>query len=160
MTKTTDTPTDTTPLPGLFDDARHHVIEELHRRLGDEGYATIRESHGCVFRFIDAEGSRLTDLADRARLTKQAVGEVVDDLEDLGYVERAPHPVDGRAKIIRLTKLGQEGQRAARRVFADIERDLSERFGEQRMATLREVLEEITAEGVAPSEDGRPVAAA
>ena len=85
MTKTTDIPTQTTPLPGLFDEARHLVIEELHRRLGEEGYTAIRESHGCVFRFIDAEGSRLTDLADRARLTKQAVGEVVDDLEGLGY---------------------------------------------------------------------------
>ena len=159
VTKTTDTPTQTTPLPGLFDEARHLVIEELHRRLGDEGYTTIRESHGCVFRFIDAQGSRLTDLADRARLTKQAVGEVVDDLEGLGYVERAPHPLDGRAKIIRLTELGQEGQRAAKRVFADIERELAERFGEQRVATLREVLEQITAEGIAPAAGERKAAA-
>lgn len=148
MTKTTHTPTETTPLPGLFDQARHLVIDELHRRLGEEGYATIREAHGCVFRFIDTEGSRLTDIAERARLTKQAVGEVVDDLQELGYVERAPHPADGRAKIIRLTELGVEGRTAARRIFADIERELAERYGERRMAILREVLEDITEDGI------------
>ena len=144
MTKTTDIPTQTTPLPGLFDQAKHLVIDELHRRLGEEGYTAIRESHGCVFRFVDAEGSRLTDLAGRARLSKQAVGEVVDDLQGLGYVERAPHPVDGRAKIIRLTELGVEAQAAARRIFADIERELGERYGADRVATMRAVLEQIT----------------
>ncbi|HSI80534.1 MAG TPA: MarR family transcriptional regulator [Solirubrobacterales bacterium] len=157
MTKTTHTPTQTTPLPGLFDAAKHLLIDELHRRLGEEGYTTIRESHGCVFRFIDAEGSRLTDLAERARLTKQAVGEVVDELQELGYVERAPHPADGRAKIIRLTDLGQEGQAAARRIFAEIERELAARYGERRVATLRQVLEEIAEDGIGPA---RPEAAA
>ena len=148
MTKTTEISTPSRPLPALLDNTKHLVIDELHRRLDKHGYTTIRESHGCVFRFIDAEGSRLTDLADSANLTKQAVGEVVDDLERLGYVERAPHPVDGRAKIIRLTEQGQEGQAAARRIFADIERELAQRFGERRMATLREVLEEITTERI------------
>lgn len=148
MTKTTEISTPSRPLPALLDNTKHLVIDELHRRLDEQGYTTIRESHGCVFRFIDAEGSRLTDLADSANLTKQAVGEVVDDLERLGYVERAPHPVDGRAKIIRLTEQGQEGQAAARRIFADIERELAQRFGERRMATLREVLEEITTERI------------
>lgn len=136
------------PLPALLDNAKHLVIDELHRRLQEEGYATIRESHGCVFRFIDADGSRLTDLADSAKLSKQAVGEVVDDLERLGFVERAPHPLDGRAKIIRLTKQGQEAQATARRIFTDIERELAERYGARRMAILREVLEQITEEGV------------
>lgn len=157
MTKTTDIPTQTTPLPGLFDAAKHLLIDELHRRLGEEGYTAIRESHGCVFRFIDAEGSRLTDLAERSRLTKQAVGEVVDELQGLGYVERAPHPADGRAKIIRLTDLGQEGQAAARRIFAEIERELAEHYGERRVATLRQVLEEVAEDGIGPA---RPEATA
>lgn len=152
MTKTTDTSTPSRPLPALLENAKHVLIDELHRRLGEEGYTAIREAHGCVFRFIDAEGSRLTDLADSAKLTKQAVGEVVDDLEHLGYVERAPHPVDGRAKIIRLTKQGQDGQAAARRILAEIERELGERFGERRMEALREVLEEIIDNGIGLAE--------
>ena len=65
----------------------------------------MREGHGCVFGFIDLDhGSRLTDLADRSGLTKQAVGEAVAELERKGYVERVPDPLDGRAKIIKLTR--------------------------------------------------------
>ena len=61
----------------------------------------MRPGHGCVFGTIEPDGSRLTDLAERARMTKQTVGEVTTDLERLGYVERVPDPRDGRAKIIR-----------------------------------------------------------
>ena len=61
-------------------------------RLNEAGHPAIRQGHGCVFRFIHEGGSRLTDLAESSGLTKQAVGEVVADLEELGYVERAPDP--------------------------------------------------------------------
>jgi DNA-binding MarR family transcriptional regulator len=133
------------PLPALLNDVKMLAVEELHRRLGEEGHPLIRPGHGCVFRFVDLEGTRLTALAERSGLTKQAVGEVVDDLERMGYVERVGDPADGRAKIIRLTERGWEGQRAAQRVFADIERRWAERFGEERLSTLRELLEEIAA---------------
>jgi DNA-binding MarR family transcriptional regulator len=133
------------PLPALLNDVKVLAVEELHRRLGEEGHPLIRPGHGCVFRFIDLEGSRLTALAERSGLTKQAVGETVDELEQMGYVERAADPADGRAKIIRLTERGWDGQRAAQRVFADIERRWAERFGEDRVSSLRELLEEIVA---------------
>jgi DNA-binding MarR family transcriptional regulator len=131
------------PLPWLLTELKQAAIDELHRRLAEQGYPEIRDGHGCVFRFIESEGSRLTDLAERSGYTKQAVGEVVVDLEGLGYVERMPDPVDGRAKIIRLTERGREAFAAAMTIFADIERDWAERVGEERMATVREVLEEL-----------------
>jgi DNA-binding MarR family transcriptional regulator len=131
------------PLPWLLGALKDAAIGELHRRLAEQGYPEIRDGHGCVFRFIESEGSRLTDLAERSGYTKQAVGEVVVDLEGLGYVERMPDPVDGRAKIIRLTERGREAFAAAMTIFADIERDWAERVGEERMATVREVLEEL-----------------
>jgi DNA-binding MarR family transcriptional regulator len=131
------------PLPWLLTELKQAAIDELHRRLAEQGYPEIRDGHGCVFRFIEAEGSRLTDLAERSGYTKQAVGEVVVDLEGLGYVERMPDPADGRAKIIRLTERGREAFAAAMTIFADIERDWAERVGEERMATVREVLEEL-----------------
>jgi DNA-binding MarR family transcriptional regulator len=134
------------PLPALLNEAKELAVEELHRRLADEGHPDIRSGHGCVFRFIDVEGSRLTDLADRAGLTKQAVGEVATDLEALGYVERVPDPGDGRAKIVRLTAKGRDAADTAQRIFADIEARWAERFGEERMRILRETLEAI-AEG-------------
>jgi DNA-binding MarR family transcriptional regulator len=116
-------------------------MDEVHRRLGEEGFAEIRPGHGCVFRFIDRDGSRLTDLAVRSGYTKQAVSEVAADLEALGYVERLPDPDDGRAKIIKLTGPGEEALATARRIFADIERRWTEEFGEERIAQLRETVE-------------------
>jgi DNA-binding MarR family transcriptional regulator len=70
---------------------------------------------------------------------------VVSDLERLGYVDRVPDPEDRRAKIVRLTDRGRDSTEAAGRIFADIERRWSERLGEERIAALREVLEDIAA---------------
>jgi DNA-binding MarR family transcriptional regulator len=119
---------------------------ELFERVEAAGYGDMRPGHGCVFGNIDPDGSRLTDLAERARMTKQSVGEVASDLEARGYVERVPDPNDGRAKIIRLTERGREAQAIGRALIDDLERDWGERFGADRVAALREALEVITAE--------------
>ena len=103
-------------------------------RLNEAGHPAIRQGHGCVFRFIHEGGSRLTELAESSGLSKQAVGEVVDDLEQLGYVERAQDPQDGRAKVIKLTERGADAQRTALGIFADIERDWADRYGAERVA--------------------------
>jgi DNA-binding MarR family transcriptional regulator len=134
------------PLIRLLDDAFDQFSEELARRVEAAGYADLRPSHGCVFGTIDPEGTRLTDLAERARMTKQTVGEAATDLERRGYVERVPDPNDGRAKIIRLTARGREAHAIGRGLIDELERDWAERFGEERMAALRDALETITAE--------------
>ena len=134
------------PLPPLLADLQSRAFAEFGRRLEQAGYGELREGHGCVFRFVEDEGSRLTDLAERAGLSKQAVGEVVDDLQRLGYVERRPDPQDGRAKIIRLTPQGRDAQQTAQQIFADIEREWAERIGPERVAALREALEALATE--------------
>ena len=133
------------PLPALLDDASATGFREFRRRLAEAGHPTIRPGHGCVFRFVEEEGSRLTDLAERSGLTKQAVGEVVADLEGLGYVERAPDPEDGRAKLIKLTERGADALETGRAIFREMERDWGERLGAERVAVMRELLEELTA---------------
>jgi len=127
-----------------FDDFR----EDLERRVADTPYKDIRISHGCVFGNIDPEGTRLTDLAERARMTKQSVGEVTSDLEQRGYVERVPDPSDGRAKIIRLTERGRDAQALGVGLIDELEQEWAERFGAERVAALREALEVITGERV------------
>ena len=117
----------------------------LERRLADTPYNDIRISHGCVFGNIDPDGTRLTDLDERARMTKQSVGEVTSDLEQRGYVERVPDPSDGRAKIIRLTERGRAAQSLGIGLIDEIEQEWAERFGADRVAVLREALEAITA---------------
>lgn len=136
-------------LAHLLADAKDVVVLALGEHMQARGWDDIRPSHGCVFRFIDPEhGSRLTDLAERGDLTKQAVGEMVSDLERLGYVERVPDPSDGRAKIVRLTARGRACYTAALEAFAAIEAAWAERFGERRVAELRALLEEVTASAV------------
>lgn len=132
-------------LPTLLTQAKDVTIELLHRRLGEMGFEGIRYRHGSVFRFIDPQGSRLTELAERAGLTKQAVGELVDELERLGYVGRVADPGDRRAKIIRLTERGTQGQLAASRIIGDIERQWAQRLGRDQIALLRRILEDIIA---------------
>lgn len=126
-----------------FDD----FCQDLERRLADTPYNDIRISHGCVFGNIDPEGTRLTELAERARMTKQSVGEVTSDLEQRGYVERVPDPSDGRAKIIRLTERGRVAQALGIGLIDELEQEWGERFGAERVAALREALETITGEG-------------
>jgi DNA-binding MarR family transcriptional regulator len=125
-----------------FDD----FCEDLERRVAETPYSDIRITHRCVFGNIDPEGTRLTDLAERARMTKQSVGEVTSDLEQRGYVERVPDPSDGRAKIIRLTERGRAAQALGVGLIDEIEQEWAERFGAERVAALRDALEAITGE--------------
>jgi DNA-binding MarR family transcriptional regulator len=134
------------PFIRLLGEAFDDFSDELTRRVQAAGYTDLRPGHGCLFGNIDSDGSRLTELAERARMTKQSVGEVASDLEARGYVERVPDPNDGRAKIIRLTARGREAQAIGRGLIDDIERDWAQRFGAEQMAALRKALEAITAE--------------
>ncbi|HEY2438304.1 MAG TPA: MarR family winged helix-turn-helix transcriptional regulator [Solirubrobacteraceae bacterium] len=135
-----------TPFIRLLNTALDEFVDDLAERVAETGFSDIRVAHGCVFGNIEPEGSRLTELAERARMTKQSVGEVTTDLEQRGYVERVPDPADGRAKIIRLTERGHEAQALGFELIADIEREWGERIGEERVAALRDALEALTAE--------------
>ena len=135
------------PMIRLLGVALDQFSTEHFQRVAAAGYPDIRPGHGCVFGGIDPKnGSRLTDLADRAMMTKQTVGQVVSDLEKRGYVERAPDPEDGRAKIIRLTIKGREVYLTGWRLNDELETEWAARFGEDRVAALREALELVHAE--------------
>jgi DNA-binding MarR family transcriptional regulator len=134
------------PLPVLLTQVKQLAVHKMRERLAEEGYGDIREGYGCVFGFIDIdEGSRLTDLAERSGLTKQAVGEVIPELEELGYVTREPDPRDRRAKIIKLTPKGRDACLTGRRLFAEVEAEWAEQFGEELLTALREAAEQIAA---------------
>lgn len=120
------------------------LIAELHARMTQAGYGDVRDAHGCVFGNIVPAGMRLTELAELAGMTKQAVGEAVSDLETLGYAERLADPADGRAKIIRLTERGEAAQRTGFEIIGEIEREWAERFGAERVEDMRSLLAELT----------------
>lgn len=103
-----------------------------------------KPKHSAVFAQIDVdEGSRLTELARRANMTPQAMGEVVDELEELGYVVRRPDPRDGRAKLIVLTDRGRACVAAGRHTIDGIEERLTEVLGEEGYRTLRRLLSRL-----------------
>ena len=130
-------------LPALMDLAVDAMYKDFRKELEEAGLGDVRPTHGCVFRFVHGDGMRLTDLASLAGLTKQSVGEIVDDLTQLGYIERYPDPTDKRAKLLRLTDKGKAAQKIGSRLFAKLEQDWSEVFGAERIGALRSLLEEI-----------------
>ena len=72
----------------------------------EQGFTDYRPTYQPVFQWCRSEGSRLTELAERAGVTRQSMGEMIDVLEQRGYVERVPDPSDGRAILIRRTQRG------------------------------------------------------
>jgi len=117
--------------------------EELHRRIAERGHPEVRAPHGNVFQFLDDEGTRVSELARRAQITKQSMAELVAHLERYGYVERVPDPADRRAKLVRSTARGSEVYSIAREVVAEIEREWTARLGARKMRELRELLQEL-----------------
>ncbi len=99
-----------------------------------------KPSHSAVFAQIGSDGSRLSTLARGAGMTAQAMGEIVDELEELGYVERRPDPTDRRAKLIVLTPRGQDCIAAGRATIDGIEERLDELLGVDGHTELRRVL--------------------
>ena len=98
-------------------------------------------THSAVLANIDiATGTRATVLAERAAVSKQAIGELIDDLQDCGYVRRVADPSDGRAKLIQLTRKGHKLMDAAYEVIGEIEAALLKEAGNEDLETARGVL--------------------
>jgi MarR family transcriptional regulator, temperature-dependent positive regulator of motility len=132
---------DAATLQLLFKAARLANERALGRLAHPSGAGPrVRPAHTALFPFLDFDGVRLTDLAARAGVTKQAVGQLVDDLVEFGLVERAPDPVDRRAKRIRFSRLGYAGLMHGLGVLRDLEGELRAVVGDRRMRDLHETL--------------------
>lgn len=102
-----------------------------------------KPKHSAVFAQISPEGSRLTELARKANMTPQAMGELVDELVDMGYVVRRPDPNDGRAKLIVLTKRGRDAVAAGLQTIEGIEEQVTQILGERGHQELRRLLSKL-----------------
>ncbi len=106
----------------------------------------LRPAHGNAMEQLELEdGLRLTEMAARAGITVQSMGELVDDLEAKRYLERRPDPTDRRAKRIHLTKRGRKNARIAKQATAAVEDHLAELLGQQHYQQLRRSLQQIIA---------------
>ena len=103
-----------------------------------------RPAHGAIMEQLDfTDGMRLTDLANGAELTTQSAGELVDQLEELGYVERRPDPDDRRAKRIYRTAKAKRATQAAINAAAQSEEKIKSVLGERGYTQLRNQLADI-----------------
>jgi DNA-binding MarR family transcriptional regulator len=124
---------------------------ELYARLLDAGIEGARVPHTHVTAYIKAEGSRLTDLATQARMTRPAMAELVDDLQRLGIVERRPDPSDGRAKLICLTGQGWAAMRTGHQIIAELEADYAQLIGNQRFETMCQAMQALLDANTTPA---------
>lgn len=125
------------PLLGL---AARRLSDDVADRVAAAGFADFRHAHHQVLASVAPAGIRLTDLAERARMTKQAMAELVADLDHLGYLTRMPDPDDRRAKRIELTDRGRAAVDALRGALAAMEVELGERISPKHVRQLRRAL--------------------
>jgi DNA-binding MarR family transcriptional regulator len=133
------------PLIALVEKAAQGLGTNLVRTAHAKGYTELRLAHDAVFATLPAEGARITDMAARAGITKQSMGEVVRELVDLGICRVEPDPSDRRAKLVNYTDYGLEVADGGFRHLQQIERRLNRTFGED-YETARRVLEWVIEE--------------
>lgn len=104
------------------------------------GFDDITLAQARVFQRIGPDGTRLSELAAAAQVTKQTAGFLVDQLERAGYVERVPDPTDARARLVRVGRRGRSAAPVAAAAVAAVEAEWTEHLGERSMSQLRRAL--------------------
>jgi DNA-binding MarR family transcriptional regulator len=129
--------------------AHRAVNAVLFERLVALGHDAVRPAHASVFLNLDAEGTRMVTLAQRAGVSRQAISQLVRDVQAAGYIAVEPDPDDGRATRVRLTERGV----AFCLQVADVARDLDRRWesllGAEELDRLRGALHTVARSGPA-----------
>lgn len=132
-------------LGGLLRLAWQEHRERLYERLTHAGFPDVSRAQFALVRWPGIEGLRPIEIAEQVGLSKQAVNDLLGELERAGYARREPHPVDRRARVVRLTARGQELQRMAHELSREIEDSWAAVIGPDRLRVLRSTLEEMAA---------------
>lgn len=131
-----------------------HIASLLGRAIGmiraemlatsEQHFPGLRVSHYRLLELIPDGGARITDLAEVAAMTKQGLGQHIDYLEKLGFVESDRLPTDRRVRLVRRTALGDEAVAFERTVIGEVEASWAQRLGPDRLEALRGILAELT----------------
>jgi len=122
-----------------------HLLLKAARLLNERAIARVRVEanpdfrtpHTALLPHIDFAGTRLTELAARVGTSKQAVGELVGELEEMGMVSREVDPADARARLVRFTARGRRALLHGLSVLAEIEAELAAELGRTTLDRLR-----------------------
>lgn len=124
-----------------------NVSDEYHirlkQRLDNLGYEGLKLSFASILSRISFSGSRLVDIAEVNGMSKQAIGQLANEIEELGYIKRIPDPHDGRAKNLVFTELGQRLIQDSVEAVEEIEQEFAALIGEDKIAELNSILTEL-----------------
>jgi DNA-binding MarR family transcriptional regulator len=120
--------------------AYQQFVIELRAEVAEQGFTDQGRSDGYVLRALGESPMTTSELAERLEISKQGAGQIVEDMERRGYLERRPDPRDGRARLLHLSEYGQAALAAARRFHQRYERRLVREHGAEAVETLRAVL--------------------
>jgi hypothetical protein len=114
------------------------ALDRLHAQTGHR----LRPAHTALFPHIELSGSRVTDIARRAGVSKQAVAVLVDELVEMGALSRAPDPRDGRARLVRFATApdGRSGLLHGLALLGELEEELAAELGPGSWAALHGAL--------------------
>ncbi|MED5017993.1 MarR family transcriptional regulator [Paenibacillus chibensis] len=130
-------------LASLFSLAFSALNQELHQRLNELGFGDIRPVHGFLFQGLIPDGATAKTLVDLLGISKQAVSQMLDYLEEHNYVIRRPHPSDGRGKLVVLTERGWALLKAKEKIYNSIEQRWGTLIGPDHLNAMRSDLKRI-----------------
>lgn len=124
----------------LLSNALRHFEARVIELLVEAGHDEVTQSHINATRHLDVNGTRLTEMAQRAAMTKQSMGELIDQLEQKGLVTRSPDPMDGRARLVHFTPAGLAWLDDFRVAVKKAEREMVRAIGAEALRAMKEVL--------------------
>ncbi len=116
-----------------------HITTELQRR----GFENTRPGHAALLANLDVAGNSVTEIAERAQISKQAIAKLAVELEEMGIISRRPSETDGRALMLSFTPTGKKLVRSSVTIVDEFERDLEREIGSRSLATLKRGLSAI-----------------
>lgn len=128
----------------LLLDAFRALDREIEAALEDRGVGELRPSQAAALLLVDRAGTRLSELAQRGQVTKQAMMQLVDELQEMGCVRRVPDPEDARAKFVRLTAKGLRHRASSRKAIQAVDSRIRRRLGGRRYEALRAFLADVS----------------
>jgi len=130
-------------LPRIFLGAYKYCEGEIEKQLRKTKYANVRSVHLGVMREMNIDGTRISTLARRCGVTKQAMSQLVSECEKIGIVKRTADPSDGRAKIVVFTRTGLNLINHSKGIIESIEREITEAIGATRAKRMKSALQDV-----------------
>ena len=141
-------------VPPLIGALLRHPAQTIHRRLVAElnaaGFSDLRLAHIAVLSYPGPEGRRPGELAEQAGMTKQAMNQLLQSLETLGYLRRSDDEEDGRARVVHFTDRGLAVWNKEYEILRDIEGEWRTTLGDGPFEQLKELLGDVWVSDLVP----------